>query len=276
MRRSILAISLSRVVAAGMAAAALGCVSASDLDGIETRLSDIEVQTLKLQKQNADRDQLLAVEKNLENRIDKVTSSHADIQADVDHLSLQVERLQSKLDETNFQLSQLIQQIKAVNLELQSIRTVAEQAGRSQGARPSSSRTSAARLDETDPQALYDTAYDDYLAGSYDLAILGFSRYLDHHVDTELADNATYWLGECYYHLDQYRRAVDQFAKVLQFSGSDRIPSAHIKKAYAHLELGQNEAGRQDLNRVACDFAGTDEALLAEQRLTEMGFDPDC
>ncbi len=252
----------------------LGCVSTADLDGINTRLGELHVQTLELRKEVATRNQITEVENDLKQRIDGVTASNADLKADIDSLTRQVERLQAKLDETNFELSQLTQQIKATNLELQAVRAAAEQA---QSSRPSpTAPRPTARLDETDPKTLYDTAYDDYLAGNYDLAILGFSRYLEHHGETDLADNAAYWLGECYYHQGQYQRAVRQFAAVLAFPGSDRTASAQIKKGYAHLELGQRDKGVADLTRVACDFAGTDEALLATQRLKEMGFDPEC
>ena len=257
--------------------AALGCVSTSDLDGIETRLADLQIQSLQLQKQNATRDQLLAVEDDLKKRIDKVGSSHADIQADIDRLELQVERLESKLDETNFHLSQLIQQLKGTQLELQGLRRATEEARRNDG--PAAVPAPAPRpsdLDETDPEALYSTAYNDYLAGNYDLAIIGFSSYLELHGTTDQADNATYWLGECYYKQAKFEKAVRQFAAVLEFTGSDRTASARIRKAYAHLELGEKSLGEADLQKVVCDFGGTDEAHLARQRLLELGFDPEC
>lgn len=257
--------------------AALGCVSTSDLEPIQTQLADLQVQTLKNQKQAATRDQLLAVEQDLKQRVDDVTASHDEIKADIDHLGLQIERLQAKLDDTNFSLNQLIQLIKATQLELQGIRRAAEETRRNaEGPTPVVPPRPPADLDETDPQALYDTAYNDYLAGNYDLAILNFSQYLQHHGETDLADNATFWLGECYYHQKQYSKAVEQFSKVLALNDSDRLASARIKRAYAYLELGQGENGILDLKTVACEFSGTDEALLAQQRLQELGFDPDC
>ena len=177
-------------------------------------------------------------------------------------------------DKDELRLRQLTQQVKAAQLELQAVRVATEKA---QISRPTQvSPRATARLDETDPKALYDTAYDDYSAGNYDLAILGFSRYLEHHGETDLADNAAYWLGECYYHQGQYRRAARQFATVLTYPGSDRTASAQLKKGYAHLELGQRDKGIADLTKVVCQFTGTDEALLARQRLTELGFDPEC
>ena len=261
-----------------MAVAALGCVSASDLEPITTQLSDLQIQTLQIQKDAATRDQLLAVERALKERVEKVTASHDEIRTEIDHLGLQIERLESKLDDTNFNLSQLIQLIKATQLELQSIRRSAEDARRQTGSGSAQSPTARppAGLDETEPQALYDTAYNDFLAGNYDLAILGFRRYLQHHSDTDLADNATFWLGECYHHQGKFIKAVEQFSKVLEIETSDRFASAKIRRAYTYLELGRRDEGIADLRSVACRFTGTDEALLALQRLQELGFDPGC
>lgn len=263
-----------RVGAALFAASTLGCLSSSDLDGLETQLRDVQVQLLELRKEAPRAEDLARLEQALDDRLSSLVRSQTDLVNDVDELTEQVERLQAKLDDTNFRLAQLAQQIAATNQELQAVRSAAEEARREQPAPP---RRRATTPDSSDPQVVYDSAYNAYVAGNLDLAILGFRQYLDEHAQTALADNATYWLGECYYRQGRFRQAVERYDEVLgDFEESDRAASAQLKKAYALLELGNRDEGIDELRRAACDYVGTDEALLAQQRLEELGFDAGC
>ena len=109
----------------------------------------------------------------------------------------------------------------------------------------------------SDPESLYQTAYNDYLRGSYDAAIREFEEYLANFPDTELADNAVYWIGESYYRQRMFRQAIDQFDEVLdRYPRSDKVPSAALKKGYAHLELGERSQGVAQLQYVVRQFPG--------------------
>ncbi|MCP3957716.1 MAG: tol-pal system protein YbgF [bacterium] len=257
-----------RVATAFCAAAALGCVSSTDLDSIKTQLQDIQLQVLQLQKQSPSKTEIAELQTAVSEQMQALVRAQADTRADLVALSGRIEQLEDKLEDTHFRLSQLSQQISATNQELQAVRSAAEEA---------SARTSppAAVVNPTDPQALYDTAYNDYLQGNYDLAILGFHQYSETYRGTELADNAVYWIGECYYRQGKFQKAIEQFDDVLtRFERSDRTPSTLLKKGYAYFELGQRAQGVVNLQSVIREYAGTDEAALASQRLEEMGIDP--
>ena len=250
-----------------LAISALGCVSSADLDTIKSQLQDIQLQVLQLQKQSPSKSQVAGLEEAITEQIRILVRSEADVQADVNALATQIEQLEDKLEETHFRLTQLSQQIAATNQDLQAVRNAAEEA-RVRSASP------PPVVNPTDPQALYDTAYNDYLQGNFDLAILGFHQYAEIYRSTELADNATYWIGECYYHQGKFQKAIEAFDEVLtRFERSDRVPSALLKKGYAYFELGQRAQGVVHLQNVIRDYAGTDEAHLASQRLKEMGLE---
>ncbi len=77
------------------------------------------------------------------------------------------------------------------------------------------------------PQELYNSAYSDYLKGNYDLAIEGFKLYRDQFGDSPLADNALYWIGECYFSQKNYEAAIAAFNEVILFyPKSDRVQAA--------------------------------------------------
>jgi len=52
--------------------------------------------------------------------------------------------------------------------------------------------------DELNPESIYRAAYYDVIKGNYDMAIKGMREYLKSYPKTSLADNALYWIGECY------------------------------------------------------------------------------
>jgi len=59
-----------------------------------------------------------------------------------------------------------------------------------------------------------------------------------------------------------------------RYPRSDKVPSAALKKGYAHLELGERSQGVVQLQYVVRQFPNSDEANLARQRLRELGVDP--
>ncbi|NJL29832.1 MAG: tol-pal system protein YbgF [Thermoanaerobaculia bacterium] len=255
------------VIALAMAAA--GCVSQGDLQGIESRLTDVQQQLLQLRKDGSSKAEVAELGTQIGEGNRALASGQAEIATRLGELARQLEQLEAKLEDTNFRLAQLAQQIAATNQELQALRDAAalQQS-------PSPPAPSAAK---GDPQALYETAYNDYQRGNYDLAILGFLQYLEGSPAEDLADNATYWVGECYYRQGRYQKAIAQYDEVLsRYEGSDRIPSALLRKGFAYLELDQQAQAVVQLQHVICDYASTDEARLARQRLQALGIEVQC
>jgi tol-pal system protein YbgF len=125
-----------------------------------------------------------------------------------------------------------------------------------------------------DPKSLYDAAYNDYLKGSFDLAMREFQEYLTNFPSTDLSDNAAYWIGESYYRQRRFRQAIEQFDTVLtRYPKGDKVPSALLKKGYSYLELGERPQGVVQLQHVIRQYPTSDEANLARQRLREIGVD---
>ncbi|MCG8456436.1 MAG: tol-pal system protein YbgF, partial [Holophagales bacterium] len=235
-------------------------------------LADLQLQMLQAQKQSPTKAELAELKTALSDRIGQLATADANMGANLEDLILQVERLEAAIEEASDELGRLSQQIAAANDELRAVRIAAEEDRRSRAPSPPPRGG-----EPEDPQSLYDQAYSYYTSGNYDLAILDFRQYLENHPETDLADNATYWLGECYYHRGKFERAIHYFDSVLEdYRRSDREVSARLKRAYAHLELGQRDEGVKQLRQVACRHDGTDEAKLASKRLEELGFDADC
>jgi len=263
------------VLALTGALAAGGCVSSTDIEALSNQISDVQRQVLQLQMQTSSKEEVASLEESLDSRMSQVIQSEADMQVRLNELSSQIEELQAKLEDTNYRLAQLSQQIASTNQELRAFRTQAElltprpPEGEEENSNP---RRGAAG--PIDPEALYQQAYDDYLRGNYDLAVASFEEYLENFPNTELADNATYWIGESYYRQERYRQAIDQFERVLRrYPRSEKAPGAVLKKGYAYLELGERSQGIVQLQYVIREHPGSDEANIARDRLRALGVD---
>ena len=83
-----------------------------------------------------------------------------------------------------------------------------------------------------------------------------------------MADNAQYWVGECYYSKKLLNEAVAEFDKVmLLFPKGDKVPAARFRKGVTLMEMGQPEAGRAELSALIKLFPRSNEAVLAKQQL---------
>lgn len=262
----------------GCLAAALtaaGCVTPQDIEGLQSQLADIQRQVLQLQKQSPSKAEVADLETNVARQMQSLLKTEADMQVKLQDLSSQIEQLQAKLEDTNYRIAQLSQQIAATNQELRNFRNTPPPVEPTDPAAPPVQQPPATGGGSgADPKALYDSAYNDYLKGSYDLALRGFQEYLDNFPNTDLADNAVYWIGESYYRQRRFRQAIEQFDAVLsRYPRSEKIPGALLKKGYSHLELGERSQGVVQLQHVIRQYPTTDEANLARQRLREVGVD---
>ena len=66
------------------------------------------------------------------------------------------------------------------------------------------------------PGDFYRAAYGDYLAGKIDLALSGFEGFLERYPDSDLADDAQFYLADCRLLKKDFIRARAEFDKVLR------------------------------------------------------------
>jgi tol-pal system protein YbgF len=286
MHRALTHVPLALCLAAALTAA--GCVTSQDIEGLQSQLSDIQRQMLQMQKQAPSKQEVENLEASVGKQMDSLLKTEADMQVKLRDLSGQIDELQAKLEDTNYRLAQLSQQIATTNQELKTFReqqalpAPAPNPADNPGGAPAQPLAPAPQQgggrppagNGADPQSLYNAAYNDYLKGGYDLSLREFQEYLTNFPNTDLSDNATYWIGECYYRQKRYRQAVEQFEAVLnRYPRSDKAAGATLKKGYAQLELGERQQGVAQLRQVVRLYATSDEANLARQRLRELGVD---
>jgi tol-pal system protein YbgF len=221
-----------------------------------------------------------------------------DLKAEVIVLERQVRTMQETMDKNSGQLNTLVTQIvdsvnairqaqsrvaESSNSAIQSVSGLSEQLSSTNQRieRMSEQLAQLRKLVENlpklptftqitpgNPDQLFAAAYGDYSRGNYDLALSEFRQYVETYPSSEMADNAQYWIGECYYSKKRLNEAVAEFDKVsLLFPKGDKVPGARFKKAMALMDLGQVDAARAEFLAIVKLFPKTNEAVLAKQQL---------
>ena len=109
---------------------------------------------------------------------------------------------------------------------------------------------------------------DDRGAIDYSGAIEQFKKFLEKHPDSNLADNAQYWIGESYYALQNFDQAIVEFDLVRKdYPKSDKVPAAWLKIGYSFAELGNRVDARLFLQEVINRFPQSKEAEKARDKI---------
>ncbi len=115
---------------------------------------------------------------------------------------------------------------------------------------------------------LYDQATQDLTMGRYAMALQGYRDLLVRHGASDLADNAQYGVGECFFAQAAFDSAATEYAKVdLQWPRSDRVPASLYKLALSQERLGRAAESRKTLEELVKRFPTANEAQLARDRI---------
>ena len=114
----------------------------------------------------------------------------------------------------------------------------------------------------------YDSAYSDYAAGQYELAISGFQTFLKFFPRHMSADDAQLNIGNSLYNGGQFREAVTAYQRVISdYAGTDSVPAAHYKLGQTYMALKQNDLARKQFETLMQAFPRSNEATLGKQAL---------
>ena len=117
----------------------------------------------------------------------------------------------------------------------------------------------------------YQVAFELLKEQRYEDAAMAFEQFLVSFPESELADNAQYWLAEAHYVTQMFDKALSEFGVVIaKYPQSRKVPDALLKMGYCNYELKQWEEARTLLERVRTEYPETTAARLAGQRLTQM------
>ncbi|MDO9463024.1 MAG: tol-pal system protein YbgF, partial [Deltaproteobacteria bacterium] len=103
----------------------------------------------------------------------------------------------------------------------------------------------------------YDEAYKLYKENAYRQAIEKFRAFLKEYPDSELAGNAGYWLGECYYQQERYEEAILEYEKVVREHKGPKVSAALLKQGLAFHHLGDTKTAKFLMEKLIEEYPKT-------------------
>lgn len=204
-----------------------------------------------------------------------------------EHIPMQIQILLERLENVSTQLSRLSEDmIEIKNFSLQTPPPLIEgeegeseppsQAKEDTGEKQDSKKQPADEMQplikpNLSPREVYNMAHSDYLKGNYSLAIDGFKIYLEQFPDSPYADNALYWIGECYFSQREFNSSIEHFKQlVLDYPQGDKVPAAYLKRGISLMELENKEEALSVFRLLISKFPLEEETRIAQEKIKEI------
>ena len=178
----------------------------------------------------------------------------------------EVARLEMELQQKERFISELQSNIGEKEKKIQTLQSELEQAKRTAMATGAANNT---KMISGDYAQRYARGRELYEQRKYREAIDVFSGLLREDDKNKLADNAQYWIGECYYGLRNFSQAMAEFEKVFVFSGSEKHDDAQLKIALCYLQQGEREQAKNELEQLLATYPTSEYVAKAKQYLSK-------
>ncbi len=117
-------------------------------------------------------------------------------------------------------------------------------------------------------RSIYQAAQLDRSRGNVELAREGFRDFLATYNNSELGDDARYWLGDLAYGEQDWTDAADQFERLLaDHPDTPWAAAALLKRGYCLKELGRPDEAATTFRRLADEYPDSNEAALIRDQL---------
>lgn len=227
-------------------------------------------------------DTLKMVTGRLDEQAGSARKALADQRLLIEGMTDTVRTLRERSDDTNVRLSSITQELETIRQTMASQPAPAavvpsndpaadpSVTGAASAASPTAT-TAATAPPGVSPQRTYESAYSDYAAGQYDLAIVGFQTFLKFFPRHMSADDAQLNIGNSLYNLGKYRDAVVEYQRVISdYAKTESVPAAYYKLGQSYMQLKQADLARKAFETIMQTYAGSNEATLAKQALERL------
>jgi tol-pal system protein YbgF len=231
--------------------------------------------------------------KTLNTKLDDQASTNRKAMADqtlaVNNIGDTVRALREKAEDTNVRISSVSQEIDALRQTMASQPSTSVINPGSQGngtpgtgginagtptPMPSTGGNPGVPPPGVSAQRMYESSFDDYTAGRYDLAIQGFQNFIAVFGRAPQAPDAQYNIGQSYYQQSKYPEARDAYQKVVtdyaQTAQPSTLADAYYKLGMTYERLNQIDAAKQTYQTVVQKYATTSSATLANSALQRL------
>ena len=210
---------------------------------------------------------LMRIEQAQQRHDEEMARLRADVLTDLERIDGRLDQLDARIADIGDRLDRISRRVGAGRGDITPVKPESLP-----GTQPEPARTDTAKpvLDTVGlaEDELYNTAYLDFTRGKYEVAISEFRRYLASSSGSDNADNAQYWIGECFYSLGRLDSAEAGFKHVIvDYPDGNKASAAEYKLGLVYIAQNRRAEAANQLRRVVKEYPGTNEAKLAQDRL---------
>src|SRR3954463_961878 len=224
-------------------------------------------------------DAIKAVNTRLDQQAETTRKAFADQKLVIDNLTNDVRVIREKLDDNNVRIGSLTQEVDSLRQSLQQAATRPLPTAEPDGAAAGGGATSTGGAAPApvppvgvSPKQLFESAQSDYYAGSYELAVSGFTDYIKSFPKSDQADDAQVLICNAYLTDGKYAKAVDGGDVAIRtYPAGDRIAEPYYRKGVALQALKDADGARDAYERAIKGDPGGENGTIG--RLAKQGLD---
>lgn len=196
------------------------------------------------------------------------TGRIADVSAELEALREQIAQLEGRVEENEHQAQKALEEAKAARMAASQggVGAAAPPEDPTAGLPPGSSASEEVRS--------YRAAYDAWRANQHQVCIDRFGQFLQSFPTSQYADDAAFWLADCYFKQGDLKTAILRFDDVAtRYPKSEKASEALYRQGEALLKLGPNfgKAAEKAFERVVKEYPQSQRAQDAQQQLKLLG-----
>ncbi len=124
----------------------------------------------------------------------------------------------------------------------------------------------------SDDVRAYRAAYGAWRSRDLPLCIDQFRQFLQNYPDSAYADDATYWMADCYFKDGDFKTAILRFdAVVVRYPTGNKAADALYREGEALLRLGRARVAGRAFERVLREYPDSARAPEAQRQLDLLG-----
>lgn len=223
-----------------------------------------KARNVKQQEKNDDLTKLLGVEEGKKKQPSASGSAVADKR--IARLQKQIESLKKELKKKDLEIAELKSQLQAPQKSQGTLHRN-ESSGADFYPAPS---TGFSKVSSDEYKAKYEQALELFKQHRYREALTVFENLLASDTNNDLADNAQYWIGECYYAMGRYREAIMAFEKVFTFKFSNKNDYAQFKIGQCYYQLGDKQRARREFQELLDNYPDSELVPRAREYLSKL------
>ena len=240
----------------------VGCMTTEEAANLNSQMENLSQRVANIERRLAS-----------EQPTEPLSERKADLETTMEDLRREIQILRANIEEDRDLIRRLNDQLQTLKLEHETKvgalpRPEQEKTVKAPSAGEPTGPVAPVAVKEEDAEGSYQQAYNTFKQGDYANALTLFGKFLAKYSETEYADNAQYWVGECYYRQEDYERAILEYEKLLKrYPKGDKVPSALLKQGFAFLNLGDKVDAKLLFKKVIKEYPHSPQAQIARRKL---------